>query len=61
MNKELKEKLISIGKGALIAGTGAILTYLAENLSQVDFGDYTPVVVALLSVLVNTGRKLLSK
>ena len=56
-----KEKLIKIGKGALIAGAGAVLTYLVEAIPQVDFGQYTPVVVAVFSVLVNAVRKVLGK
>lgn len=53
------EDLQKVGTGALIAVGGALLTYFAEIVTQIDFGAYTPVVVALSSVLVNTGRKFL--
>lgn len=49
-----------IAIGALIAGAGAVLTFLAENLGNMNFGEYTPVVVAGLSILINILRKLLS-
>ncbi|GIW81515.1 MAG: hypothetical protein KatS3mg105_3322 [Gemmatales bacterium] len=54
----MKEKWLKIGKGALIAGAGAALTYLSQAVSGADFGVWTPVVVALLSVAVNAVRKL---
>jgi hypothetical protein len=44
-------------KGALIAGGGAALTYLSSWASGTEFGVWTPVVVAGLSVLVNYLRK----
>ena len=48
-----------IAKGALIAVGGALLTYLAELLPNVDFGAYTPLVAAVGGILVNAGYKLL--
>ena len=53
-----KEALVKVGKGALIAGAGAALTYLLEAVPGLDLGQSTPIVVALLSVLVNVIRKL---
>ena len=47
--------------GASVAMLGALLTYVADLIPSVDFGDLTPIVVALLSVLVNVGRKLLTE
>lgn len=47
------ETLKKIGRGMIIAAVGAILTYLSEALSGMDFGAYTPVVVAVLSILTN--------
>jgi len=61
VNKKNKEKLTKIGTGALIAGAGAALTYLVEALPAIDLGVLTPVVVAVLSVLVNVVRKLAVK
>jgi len=57
MDREQWEK---IGRGALVAGAGAFLTYLAEAIPGVDFGQYTPLVVAMLSIFVNYARKRLS-
>jgi hypothetical protein len=48
---------VSIVKGALVAGAGVALTYLVQNVSAADFGVYGPVVVGVLSVLVNILRK----
>lgn len=46
-----------VGKGFLIALAGAGLTILAEMIPGLDFGQYTLVVVPLLSTLVNLGLK----
>ena len=51
-------KKILIGAG--VAGVGATLTYLLEALPQVNFGNYTPLVVASLSILANIVRKYFS-
>jgi len=53
--------LKKVGIGALIAGGGAILTYLAEVIPTVEFGVWTPVAVAGFSVIINYLRKLLLK
>jgi hypothetical protein len=46
-----------IGKGALIAAGGAVLTYLAETIPGVDFGEYTLIVAPILMILINAGIK----
>lgn len=56
-----KEDLLKVAKGAGIAVAGALLVYVAEVIPEIDFGVYTPFVVALAGVLVNAGRKLLAK
>jgi len=56
-NKFDKESLIKIGKGALIAGGAVALLYLLEGLAKLDFGEATPVVVGILSVLINAIRE----
>lgn len=43
----------SIGIGALKVSLGAILTYLAEILPGIDFGANTPVVMLVLTTLLN--------
>ncbi len=50
-----------IGKGALIAGAGAVLTYLAEVIPGIDFGVYTPLIVALAGIAINACIKFISK
>lgn len=48
---------IKIFKGMGIAGGAAALTYLLEVIPGVDFGASTGVVVGMLSILINMGRK----
>lgn len=50
---------MKIGKGCLIASAGAILTYLTDMIPLVDFGQYTPVVVAIWSIVVNAVNKFI--
>jgi len=54
----MKSILLSIAKGAAIAGVGAALTYAVSALGSVDFGIYSPVVSAALAVVVNAAHKL---
>lgn len=51
-------KKILVGAG--VAMGGALLTYIAELAPNVDFGQYTPVVVAVTSILINAARKWLA-
>lgn len=53
------DDLKSIGTGFMIAIGGAAITYFAEIVGQVDFGEMTPAIVALSGVLVNVLRKWL--
>lgn len=53
--------LKKLGIGLGIALLGAALTYLTEQLPNVDFGQWTPFVVALWSVIVNAVRKWLTE
>ena len=52
--------LESLGRGLLITLAGAALTFIAEQLPNVDFGIYTPYVVPVFALLVNVGRKFLA-
>ena len=52
--------LKKVGKGLLIAVGGATLAYLAEAIPGINFGVWTPIAVAVSSVVVNFGRKFLS-
>ena len=49
--------LKKLGKGMLIAISGAALTYLSEWRGDVDFGIFKPAIVAGLSVLVAAFQK----
>lgn len=49
-----------IGKGALVALGGAALTYATELIPNIDWGQYTPLVVMVSSILINLLRKLLA-
>ncbi len=51
---------LKIAKGAVIAVSGAFLTYLMEVVAQTDFGTYTMSIVAVSSILINVAMKLLS-
>jgi hypothetical protein len=53
--EDIKKILI----GACIAMGGAFCTYLLQLLPNVDFGQFTPMVVAILSILVNALRKFI--
>ena len=55
--KLTKTDLTKVGKGVLVALAGATLTYLTEWAANTDFGSYTPVIVAALSILTNVVRK----
>ena len=57
LNKEDTSKII---KGLGVALGGALLTYLAEIIPNVDFGQLTPLVVAISCVIINAGRKFLA-
>lgn len=62
-----KTDLAKIGKGALIATGGALLTYVTAISTDVDFTvnvrdsalNLTPFVTAILSILINAAWKFL--
>lgn len=56
LNKEDGKK---IGKGALIALGGALLTYVSDIIPMIDWGEYKPVVVAISGIIINFGWKFL--
>lgn len=55
-----KGDLKSLFIGFLIMLAGATLTFIAENVNLIDFGNYTPFVVVIVGLLVNLGRKYIS-
>lgn len=52
-----KETLVKIGKGILIAGGGAAAVYALEVASTLDFGQFTPIAVAICSILINVVKE----
>ena len=55
-----KQDLTKVLTGASIAGAGAVITYLLEVVPSIDFKEYTPIVVAIFSILANAVRKWLA-
>jgi len=51
-----KEQWIKIGKGALIAFLAAGVTAAAQFLLQIDFGQWNPVVQAVLGIVINAAK-----
>lgn len=56
LNKENGKKIL---RGATIAMGGALCTYLLEIIPGLDFGSLTPMVVGIISILINTIRETL--
>lgn len=55
-----KASLVKILKGALIAGGAVALLYILQWAITVDFGAYTPLAVAVLSVLINAVKEFIA-
>lgn len=64
----MKSKMFSlnstdIGKifrGALVVGLAAIVTFIAQELSSIDFGGYTGLVIGLAAVIINAAKTIKS-
>lgn len=54
-----KEELKSLWRGLLITLGGALLTFMAENIPNVDFGQWTPFVVSFSALGINSVKKWL--
>lgn len=46
--------LVSVGKNALLVGIAAVLTYIGENMANIDLGSASVLVVPIVVVMVNT-------
>jgi len=46
--------LVSLGKNAALVGLAAVLTYLGENISEVDLGTAGVMLVPVVSVAIDT-------
>ena len=51
--------VLGVAKNAALVGAAAALTVVAENLSIVDIGVYTPLVVPIVAVALDTAIKWL--
>lgn len=56
-HKFTKETMLHILRGAGIAGGGAFSIYFLQAIGDVDFGELTPMVVAIASILINAVRE----
>jgi hypothetical protein len=54
-----KKDIQKILVGACIAMGGAFLTYASAIITNIDFGVYTPIIVAIASILINACKKFL--
>jgi hypothetical protein len=46
--------LILVGKNALLVGLAAVLTYVGENISHLDLGSMSALLVPVVVVVINT-------
>jgi hypothetical protein len=46
--------LVGVGKNALLVGFAAVLTYIGENISSIDLGSASVLVLPIVVVMVNT-------
>jgi|688.fasta_scaffold47360_3 hypothetical protein len=46
--------VINVGKNALLVGVAALLTYVGENIANIDLGSASALVVPVVVVLVNS-------
>ena len=53
--------LVKLATGAGIAAAGAALAYVAEWITESDFGTWTPTVTAVAAIVVNVARKWLAE
>jgi hypothetical protein len=46
--------LVNVGKNALLVGVAAVLTYVGENMANVDLGAASALIVPIVLIMVNT-------
>lgn len=54
-----KEDIKKVGKGAVIAVSGALLTYITELIPTIDFGAYAPLIASIWAIIVNLAWKFI--
>lgn len=47
-------------KGAVIAGLGALIAFLLARVTQLNFGQFTYVLIPIISALLNAAQRFLS-
>lgn len=52
-----KEDLKKIGRGAFMAIGGALVVFLLDLLPNLDLGEYTPVLIPVVSIALNSADK----
>ena len=57
-NKLDKATMIKILKCVGIAGGAVVIIYVLEALTALDFGQYTALVVGVLSVVINAVKEI---
>lgn len=50
-----------VGAGALVAMAGALLTYATNWITGQDFGEYTPIIMSIWTIIANLVRKWVSQ
>lgn len=46
--------LVSVAKNAVLVGLAAVLTYVGENLTKIDLGNMSALIVPVVAVVINT-------
>ena len=49
--------LLSVSKNAMLVGLAALLTYVGENVTKIDLGSASALVVPVVVIVINTAVK----
>ena len=52
-----KNDFMSLVKNAVLVGLAAVLTYVGQNLSHIDLGDGTALVVPVVTIMIVSALK----
>jgi hypothetical protein len=52
-----KNDFLSLAKNALMVGLAAVLTYVGQNLSHIDLGAGTALVVPVVTIMIDSAVK----
>ena len=52
-----KKDLVSVGRGAILVGVAAVLTYVGQNLAHIDLGAGSALIVPVVSMLIDSAIK----